>query len=543
MLPHFRYQIKILSENYIFNVRMTLLGTLLKKGIKIRESIDQEYSSSYDLQKNVLKQLLITASTTAFGKRYKFISVLEEFRNHEPKHFYKVFKGQIPVFDYNTIYEMWWKRTLEGEEDICWPGKINYFALSSGTSEAASKHIPITSEMVKAIKKTSIRQILSLSKYNLPDYLFESGILMLGGSTHLNFNGRYFSGDLSGITASQLPFWFQHFYKPGKRIAKTRDWEEKLQEIIEKAPHWDIGVIVGVPAWIQILLERIIAHYKVDHIHEIWPNLSIYVHGGVSFEPYKKGFNKLLGRPINYIETYLASEGFIAFQAVPGRSSMRMVLNNGIFYEFIPFDHSNFHSNGELKPDHQSFMVDEVEEGKDYALLISSCAGAWRYMIGDTIRFTSVRDAEIVITGRTKHFLSLCGEHLSVDNMNKAVALVAENLNIEVKEFIVAGIAYDSLFAHHWYIGTDDAIDATLFRSNLDEVLKQINDDYRVERSAALKEVFVDVLPSSVFYKWLKEQGKEGGQNKVPRVIKDAQLANWTAYLERTNQQSVLKHV
>ena len=237
---------------------MAILGTLLKKGIKIREILDQEYSSHLDLQKHELKKLLLTANTTEFGKHHHFTSILEGYRSPDPLEFYQRFKNKIPVFDYNSIFDTWWHRSLNSEMNICWPGKVKYFALSSGTSDASSKHIPITKEMVSAIRKTSTRQILSLSKYDLPDHLFETGILMLGGSTHLNYNGRYFSGDLSGITASQLPFWFQHFYKPGRKIAQTRDWEEKLFEIIEKAPHWDIGVIVGVPAWIQILIKRLL---------------------------------------------------------------------------------------------------------------------------------------------------------------------------------------------------------------------------------------------------------------------------------------------
>src|SRR5690606_21417205 len=301
-------------------------------------------------------------------------------------------------------------------------------------------------------QKTSIRQILTLSKYDLSADIFEAGILMLGGSTHLNHRGSYFEGDLSGIQAARLPFWFQHFYKPGKQIAKTRDWEAKLQKITRNAVNWDIGIIVGVPAWIQILMEKIIAYYKLNNIHELWPNLQVYVHGGVSFDPYRKGFTKLLGRPLHYIETYLASEGFIAFQAYPNKRAMRLVTNNGIFYEFVPFEEKNFNSAGEIRQDAETLLIDEVEEGKEYALLLSTCAGAWRYLIGDVIRFTSTEECEIVITGRTKHFLSLCGEHLSVDNMNKAIEIVADELNINVREFTVSGIPHNSLFAHQWYI-------------------------------------------------------------------------------------------
>ncbi len=510
---------------------MAILGTLLKKGIRIREMMEQDYTSPFDLQKKELKELLITASATEFGKYYKFSEILDAFRKSDME-FYRRFKTNVPIHTYNKIYGDWWKLAQKGAKNVCWPGRVKYFALSSGTSEASSKYIPVTKEMTKAIQKTSIRQILTLSKYDLKPELFEAGILMLGGSTHLNKRGSFFEGDLSGIQAARLPFWFQHFYKPGKKIAKTRAWDAKLDEIARKAPEWDIGIVVGVPAWIQILIEKIVKYHRVHNIHEIWPNLMVYVHGGVSFDPYRKGFEKLLGRPIYYIETYLASEGFIAFQAYPNRKTMRLVLNNGIFYEFVPFEDKNFDHNGEIRPDAETFLINEVEEGKEYALLMSTCSGAWRYLIGDVIKFTSLEESEIVITGRTKHFLSLCGEHLSVDNMNKAIELVANDLNIAIQEFTVAGIPHETLFAHHWFVGTDDKVDPKVLKEKLDQHLKVLNDDYAVERSAALKEVIVDVLPVRAFYGWMETKGKVGGQNKFPRVMKKAQLEDFQSYLQ-----------
>ncbi len=508
---------------------MAILGTLLKRGIKLRENLEQEYSTPFELQKNELKDLMITASSTEIGKYYNFPEILRHFR-HGPKEFYEHFKV-IPLHDYNKIYKDWWQLALKGAKNICWPGRVKYFALSSGTSDASSKYIPVTKDMTKAIQKTSIRQILSLSKYDLPAKFFEAGILMIGGSTHLNKKGSYFEGDLSGIQAARLPFWFQHFYKPGKKIAKTRKWDLKLEEITKKARDWNIGIIVGVPAWIQILLEKIIAYHKVSNIHEIWPNLNVYVHGGVSFDPYRKGFEKLLGHPIRYIETYLASEGFLAYQSGPNHRSMKLVLNNGLFYEFVPFNEDNFQSNGELMPDAKTLLIDEVEEGKDYAILLSTCAGAWRYLIGDVIKFTSVGECEIIITGRTKHFLSLCGEHLSVDNMNKAVELVSNEMNIDIKEFAVAGIPHGSLFAHHWFVGTDNKVDKKLLRDRLDYFLKGLNDDYAVERGAALKDIYVEVVPTKTFYEWMESKGKVGGQNKFPRVLKNTQLEEWKSFL------------
>lgn len=510
---------------------MAILGTLLKKGIRLRESLVQEYSSPMDLQKDELKKLLIKAKDTEFAKKYNFDLVLREFKKGN-NDFYTVFSKQVPIYNYNTIYNQWWYRLKGGEEDITWPGAIRHFALTSGTSGAASKYIPITKDMVKAIRKTGVRQILSLSKYDLPDKLFTKGILMLGGSTDLEFNGTYFSGDLSGITTGRLPIWFQRFYKPGKEISRNKNWGEKLDQIVEKAPDWDIGIIVGVPAWLQILLEKIIEKYKLKTIHDLWPNLRIFVHGGVSFEPYKQGFERLLEKPLIYMETYLASEGFLAFQAIPDSRSMRLVLNNGIFHEFIPFNEENFDSEGEILPRAKTLRIDEIEEEVDYALLISTCAGAWRYLIGDVIRFASKEESEIYITGRTKHFLSLCGEHLSMDNMNRAVELVSEEMNLNIREFTVLGLPNGSLFMHHWFIGTDDDVDRTALLTQIDDKLKELNDDYVVERKHALKEVKLTVLSPSIFYSWLKSKGKEGGQNKFPRVLKGELATQWIEFLK-----------
>ncbi|MAE86264.1 MAG: GH3 auxin-responsive promoter [Flammeovirgaceae bacterium] len=515
---------------------MAILGTLLKKGITLRESLEQQYTSPLELQKQELRKLLIHSKQTQFGEFYGFDKILKSFKGKQIDTFYQEYTNAIPTFDYNRIFDQWWKSAKDGKRDVCYPGKIKYFALSSGTSGATSKYIPITKDMVKSIRKTSVRQILSLSRYDLPTDLFTKGILMLGGSTNLRKHGTYFEGDLSGITTAQIPFWFQHFYKPGKKIAKASDWGSKLDDITKKAKDWDIGIIVGVPAWLQILMEKIINYYGVKTIHDIWPNLRIFVHGGVSFEPYKKGFEKLLSTPLIYMETYLASEGFVAFQAYPDRKSMRLVLNNGIFYEFIPFNEKNFTDDGELREQVETLHIGQVEKGKDYALLITTNAGTWRYLIGDVIKFASVEEAEINIVGRTKHFLSLCGEHLSLDNMNKAIELVSEELNFVVREFTVIGEPSGSLFGHRWYVGTDDEIDESVLAKELDKKLMELNDDYKVERGHALKDFSVHIVPTSLFYEWLKLHGKEGGQNKFPRVLKNEKAVDWKKFLSEQNE-------
>ncbi|MEO6684467.1 MAG: GH3 auxin-responsive promoter family protein, partial [Dyadobacter sp.] len=267
--------------------------------------------------------------------------------------------------------------------------------------------------------------------------------------------------------------------------------------------------------------------------HDIWPNLQVFAHGGVSFEPYRKGFEKLLARPLIYINTYLASEGFIAYQNRPGAAGMALVLDNGIFFEFVPFNEKNFDSEGTIVASPETLMVDQVEEGKEYALLISTCSGAWRYLIGDTVKFVDKAKAEIVITGRTKHYLSLCGEHLSVDNMNRAVDLISDELGLTVKEFTVCGVEHDSLFAHHWYIGVDESnVDTEILKTKIDAKLCELNDDYAVERKHALKDVFVTVLPNKAFYGWMESKGKMGGQNKFPRVLKNFLIEEWKEYLK-----------
>lgn len=479
-------------------------------------------------QIKTLKKLLKKAKQTQFGQQFHFDEILNS------RHPGKKFQELVPVYDYNRIYSEWWHKTLEGHSDVCWPGRIKFFALSSGTSEAASKYIPITQDLMRGNRIVMIKHLLTLRNYNdLPVKSLGKGWLMLGGSTDLQKGPGYYAGDLSGITAKKVPFWFSPFYKPGKKIAKTRDWNKKLEYIVNEAPNWDIGFVVGVPAWIQMCMEMIIERYQVKHIHEIWPNLAFFVHGGVSFEPYKHGFEKLIGKPLIYIETYLASEGFIAYQDKQNARGMKLVTNEHIFHEFVPFDEKNFDTEGNISPDAEALMLHEVEEGKDYALLLSTSAGTWRYLIGDTVRFIDKSNCEIIITGRTKHFLSLVGEHLSVDNMNKAIQLASEEMNISVPEFTVVGEPHGTFFAHHWYVACDDHADADTLRNKIDAQLKLLNDDYATERTSALKEIYLDILPEATFMEFMKLKGKMGGQHKFPRVLKGKMLEDWKSFLAK----------
>ena len=506
----------------------TLMKTIYSVG-NIPIDMKKKRLNPVKAQTKELKKLLKKASNTAFGQHYKFEEILKS------EDILKTYKENVPIFDYNSMYKNWWFRALNGEEYVTWPGKIKYFALSSGTSEASSKFIPITSNMLRSIKKASIQQILAATKYDFPLDFYDKGFLMIGGSTHLQYNGTYYAGDLSGITAAKLPFWFEYFYKPGRKISQTIDWNTKLDEMVKKAPSWDIGVLVGVPSWVQILLERIIKEYNLNTIHDLWPSLSAYVHSGVAFTPYEKSFEKLFGKPVVYSESYLASEGYIAYQVDLNKRIMQLVVDNGIYYEFVPFNENNFDEDGNIKQNCNSLTISEVEEGVDYAILLSTNAGSWRYLIGDVVKFVNKEKCEITISGRTKQFLSLVGEHLSQDNMNQAVENISNELKVDINEFTVAGFREDNSFAHHWYIACDEPIDKELAIKKIDEHLKVLNDDYRVEREEALRNLYIDVLPTHVFYDFMEKTGKIGGATKFPRVLKGKRYEDWKEFISSLN--------
>lgn len=507
---------------------MALLGNLISRSLRLKKQFELPVATPEKYQRNTLRQLLERARYTAFGKHYGFSEMLDEELD-----FMTAFRKRVPVHNYNKMYDQWWYRCQQGEENVTWPGKVKYFALSSGTSESASKHIPVTQDMIKSIKKVGFKQLYSMTDFKVPAAAFQKGVLMLGGTTSLFEKGEYYEGDMSGISAKNMPKWLSSlFYKPGQKISQRPNWEDRIKLIVRNARKWDVGTVCGVPAWVQIVMEEVIRYHKVNNIHEIWPNLSIYIHGGVSFEPYRESFKKLLGKPIQFIETYMASEGSFGFQARPGVPGIKLVLNVGIFYEFVPFNEQNFDEDGNIRDNAQSVLLHEVDETTNYAVMISTCSGTWRYIIGDVVRFSNAKEHEIVIVGRTKQFLSLCGEHLSIDNMNKAVEIVARKLNIEIHEFTVAGFPYENLFAHRWYIGTETPdVDPEQVKQLLDQTLSELNDDYAVERTSALKEVFVEILHNDTFYEYMRAIGKSGAMNKFPRVLKGDAYTRWSNWL------------
>ena len=508
---------------------MAILGNLIARSLQLRKKFNLPVATPETYQKYTLRQLLDRGQYTAFGKHYGFAANMLS----REVDLVSAFRESVPVHTYDEMYAQWWHRCQEGEENVCWPGKVKYFALSSGTSEAASKHIPVTQDMIKSIKKVGFKQLYSMANYEIPPVAFEKGILMLGGTTSLFEKGEYYEGDMSGISAKNMPRWVSSLlYKPGQKISKRPKWEDRIRLIVENARNWDVGIICGVPAWVQIVLERVINHYNVKSIHEIWPNLSVYIHGGVSMEPYRESFKKLLGAKMTYIETYMASEGSFGFQAKPG-SGIKLVLNVGIFFEFIPFTSDNFDEDGNVLPNPETVLVHQVKEGVEYAVVLSTCAGAWRYLIGDVLKFTNAKEYEIAIVGRTRQFLSMCGEHLSIDNMNKAIDTVSKQLGITIREFTVTGFMLGNRFAHRWYIGCDDAhANPEEVVKLLDKTLCMLNDDYEVERTSALTDVFVELLPAHVFIDYLRAKGKYGAMNKFPRVQKGTQMHDWVSYVE-----------
>lgn len=485
-------------------------------------------AASREYQLRTLRKLLNRAKDTEFGKHYGFQEMLDS------DDVYRAFTAKVPTGDYLTMLP-WWEKAREGYPDITWPGKIEHFALSSGTSDGASKYIPVSEDMVKAIRRAGMRQVFAIIRTDVPKDYITKHWLMIGGSTSLNYNGIYYSGDLSGITTSKIPTLFQRVSKPEPDIMSSTNWAEKIERITQEAPNWDVGMVAGVPAWIQLLFEHIIKQYGLQNIHDLWPNLEVYIHGGVSIKPYKATIDSLLGRPIKYFETYLASEGFIAIQTrEESDGGMRLLLRSGIFFEFIKFDDEHFDQHGKPKTGVAAIPIWEAEEGVDYALVLSTCSGAWRYLIGDTIRFVNLKKKEIIITGRIKHFISLVGEHLSVDNMTRAVELTSKEAGVIFSEFAVAGIRAKGALGHRWYLGYREVptMKAERIRHILDKHLCELNDDYAVERKHALGLMRLELLPADYFLEWMRLNGKIGSQHKFPRVMKGDVFRNWQEFLE-----------
>jgi hypothetical protein len=502
---------------------MAIIGELVKKAIDLTGFIISD-PDPVKAQEEALKKLIEAAKFTAFGKKYNFKEILES------ENVVAAFQNAVPVHDYDKMYDEWWHYLLEGHENITWPGGQKFFALSSGTT-SNSKHIPVTDDMLGSIRKAGISEITNLSAFDLPAEFYTKQILMLGSSTNLVEKDNYKQGEISGISAGNLPGWFNGFYKPGVEIASIPDFDERIKRIAEEAPKWDIGCLSGIPAWIELMLKEIINHNNLNTIHDIWPNLAVYTTGGVAFEPYRKSLEKLLARPLIYIDTYLASEGFIAIQKRPDTTSMALFPDNGIFYEFVPFTADNVDENGLVKPGGTVLSLADAEENVEYVLLISTVSGAWRYMIGDTVIITDKSRSEIKITGRTKHYLNVVGEQLSVNQMNTALGTLEIEYDVVIKEFVVAAIRQQDDYINKWFLSCDKELDKSQVAESLDTALRELNKNYNVARTRALKGVEVELISEDVFYKWSEQTKKKGGQVKIPRVMKEADFVEFSDFV------------
>lgn len=509
---------------------MSLLGTAIQRSIRLAKSPDYPRLSPAELQERQLLQLLRTAQHTSFGQYHGFV---EAALSPNPV---ATFQQNVPAADYNQLYNRWWNRAhLCDTPDVTWPGHTPYYALSSGTSQSATKYIPVTHDMLRATKRGSRRMFYDLAKYNLSSDHFTKQMLMVGSCTVVKPEGRHQTGDLSGILGLNRPLWMSRYYRPGRQISDLTDWDARIDAIVDAAPGWDIGSVVGNPAWVQMIFERMLDRHHVREVRDLWPNLSVLVHSGVFFEPYRPMIEQLVGGPLAYIDSYLASEGFIAYQNRPGAHGMRLLLDCGVFFEFVPFNDDHFDDNGDLRSQQpKALTFNEVRENEPYALLLSTCSGAWRYLLGDVVQFTDVERAEIRLVGRTKQFLSSCGEHLSIDNLTAAVRRADERLHAGVREFAVSAKQVNGYWAHQWWVSIDNpAVSPAALAQLLDEELCLLNDDYRVERQYALRDVQVELLPNHTFFDWLASKGKMNGQAKVPRVLKGAQLADFEAFLNK----------
>lgn len=498
---------------------MTIIGKLVKAGIDLNQKLKFKSGSYREMQEGELLSLLETAQNTAFGKYYGFSQLLEE------EDVISAFKNAVPIYSYEEMQERWWNQQQQ-LPDISWPGKPDFFALSSGATGKESKRIPITKEFLDSMKYVGRSMIASLPNYDLPEELFESEILMLGSSANLEKNNKGFSeGEISGINVSNFPDWYEVFYRPGNEIASIPDWDERVARIAEEAPNWNIGAIAGIPSWVLLMLRKVIEVNNLKTIHDIWPNLTVYSSGGVAYETYRKDFDAICNKALVIMDTYLASEGFVAFNSRPDTMAMELALDHGYFYEFIPFDKRGVDEMGNILENPVSLNIDEVKVAEEYVLILSSCAGAWRYQIGDVIKFESLHPPQIKITGRTKFYLNAVGSQLSEEKMDAAILSISEKHDISVNEYMVAAIRNDEgEYIHQWVLVTDNQPDTDTMAKNLDEALKEANKNYKVARSKALKGLKVSFLTKKAYTDYLAQSKQKGGQVKTPKVMGEERM-------------------
>ena len=458
----------------------------------------------HDVQEEWFQKLIENGKKTTFGKQYGF----DNIQNYEQ------FKTQIPVRTYRDLEE-YIKNIRQGLQNVLWPSETKWFAKSSGTSGSKSKFIPVTEESLVDCHFKGGKDMLSIYCDNYPETtIFNGKSLILGGSHEASLNKDGKEGDLSAIIMDNLPLWVNIHRTPSKDIALMNDFEAKIEKIANISSQENVTNIAGVPSWMLVLFKRILEKKGAKHIHEVWPNLELYMHGGVSFSPYRKQFEELLPNGVNFLETYNASEGFFGIQDKLNCDEMLLMLDYGIFYEFIPMDDYDLRN---------TIPIWEVEQCKNYAIVISTNAGLWRYLIGDTITFTETKPYRFKITGRISQFLNTFGEELIIDNTDKALSIACQKTNTNVLEYTVAPIFMQSQKkgGHEWIIEFESAPrDLDFFTNALDDALKSVNSDYEAKRykNMALREPKIHIAKKNLFYQWMKNQGKLGRQFKVPRL-------------------------
>ncbi|MEP6616946.1 MAG: GH3 auxin-responsive promoter family protein [Ginsengibacter sp.] len=464
-------------------------------------------------QREVLQDLVTAAQYTEFGKKYGF-SKLFSIRD---------FKKNIPIHEYDDI-KPYILRMMEGEENILWNTPIGWFAKSSGTTSEKSKFIPVSDESLSDTHFKASKDVLTNYYKNFPESdLLTGKSLVVGGSHQVNqVNDAVQYGDLSAVLMQNTPFWGHWIRTPELSIALLDEWEDKIEQLARSTIEENVTSLAGVPTWTIVLIKRILALSGKKYLAEVWPNLELYIHGGVSFTPYREQLDALIGKKINYLEMYNASEGFFAAQDSPDEDGMLLFTDHGIFYEFMEVEQY-----GKSNP--ETVGLNEVRLKTQYAPVISTNGGLWRYLIGDTIEFTHLLPYKIKVTGRLKHFMNAFGEEVIVDNSDKAIAIASEKTGAVVNDYTAAPIYFtgNSNGAHEWLIEFDSLpSDITSFITELDIALKSINSDYEAKRykDIALRMPVMHILKKGTFIEWLRKKGKLGGQHKVPRLSNERTL-------------------
>ena len=489
----------------------TVFSWFIKKRV---HQIDLFKKFPLEVQEELFQKMLGQGLNTSFGRDHSFFSIrtVKDYQKQVPIRNYEGLKGYID-------------RSLIGEEDVLWPGRVKWFAKSSGTTTSKSKLIPMTRESLEECHYKGGKDLLAMYCFNNHDSQIYAGkTLMMGGSSDLSsLNADTVTGDLSAIIIQNLPMWVNIKRTPNKGIALMDNWEEKIEKMAHTTIKEDVSVVTGVPSWTLVLFKRILEITGAKSIKEVWPNLELFMHGGVSFKPYRPQFDTMVNHSgLNYYETYNASEGFFGLQDRNNSEEMLLMLDYGIFYEFLPMSELT-------SEDRQTLMLSEVEMDVAYALVITTNAGLWRYLIGDTIKFTSLSPYRIKVVGRTKLFINAFGEEVIIDNAEEAVRRACVATNSIVNDYTVAPVfmTEQGTGAHEWVMEFERAPkNLSMFVELLDSGLKELNSDYEAKRSAdlSLGKPIVNVVPCETFYQWLKSKGKLGGQHKVPRLCNDGKL-------------------